>query len=717
MEISKLIKHRVALSRKSGTFFLTFLGLAVLSVMPVQGVDLIPQPKSVVWSPEVFRLGSDLAIVAGAETLVAARDLQRELKEGCGISCAIFPPAERPKGALNRGVAGKRAVVLQVEGLDAKDPVSPEGYTLEVGEQGILIRSKGAAGVFYGVQTLKQLFQRKGDDLVALGCTIRDEPALAWRGVYLNLRPGVSGPETVASLKRLVDGFAQLKLNVLFFEIADAMRYERQAFPATAKRAFSKAQVKELVTYAQARHFEVIPAFQMLSHVPWILANPQNVKLLENPAEQGWHTAWCPSNPAVDLFIKDILAETLELFQPRYCQIGLDEVNYGPFGECEKCRQEKPSQLFLKSILSAHDVLAARGVKTIMWHDTLLPGTEFKNKARGHEIVDRLPRDIIIAYWDYGVFDAAAKKRLESFTQKGFSVLGATFCDPKGIQTLAMGLARNPRALGMLSTHWYNAGDWSKPRMMSPLAWFAQVLEAQYAWNPTTPSLSEIRYDPVQVMRRMLGPKASLANRGEWSPVALDGVLNGRIGNGAGSWPGYGAGNSLDPVFAKNIVCDDVTFRMAGGTTSNNVLLLGDAKDNLTGVPVTIPIKRKAARIAFLHSCNVPWNADELAAWNSALAMPLVGTYKINYDDGTACDVPLLYRWNIMDWNNKTGAFEGRVAYAGKTQTGARIELIRTDWVNPSPGKIIASITVSATASQGMSLALFAMSTEGVRQP
>lgn len=682
-------------------------GLFSISVRSVHGGDLIPQPKSVVWRQEVFRLGNDLAIVSGPETLESAADLQRELKAVCGISCAIFPPGDRPKDC--------RAIVLKVGGLEAKDSTNAEGYTLEVGQAGVSLRSRAAAGVFYGVQTLKQLFQRQGDDLVVPGGAIRDEPALAWRGVYLNLRSGITGPETMESLKRLVDAFAQMKLNVLFFEIADVMQYERQSFPASAKRAFSKQQMRELVTYAKARHFEVIPTFQMLSHAGWVLSNPKNVELLENPKDRGWNTAWCPSNPKVAALVQDILDETIEVFQPRYCHVGLDEVNYGPFRECEKCRPEKPAQLFLKSILLLHDALTAKGVKMIMWHDTLLPpGSKYMNqgdKARGWEIVDQVPKDVLIADWDYEVFDDVAKAHLEFFTQKGFSVVGASFCIPKGIQTFAAGLAQNPKSIGLFSTHWYQAGIWSQPRTMAPQAWFEQVLEAQYAWNPTNPPLPEIRYDPVHVMRQMLGPKESLAERGAWESVSLGNVFNGRISDEKGSWPGYGVSNSLIQVFAKDIVCGDVTFRTAGEAVSRNVLLLkGDKMDGLTGEPVTIPVQRKTKRVAFLHACNIPLNVDELTAYSHACNMPPVGKYQIHYDDGTSSEMELRYRWNIMDWNDKMGAFEGRVAFAGKTKEGFRIELIRTDWVNPSPEKTIRSITVSTAANQGMSLALFAIS-------
>ena len=666
-------------------------------------MDVVPQPKNVVWNKDVFSLDNDMVIVSGKETIVAAQDLQRELSDVCRIRCAIVSQDES---------VGKRKITLQTGGLDAKAFTNKEGYTLLVGKDEIIIRSQAATGVFYGVQTLKQLLQRQGGDLVVPCCEIRDEPALALRGVYMNLNSCVASPETIESLKRMIDTFAQLKLNAMFFELGGNMRYNRQPFPAKEKTAFSKAQVAELVAYAKARYFEVIPSFQMLSHAQWILSNPENVALLENQSDRTFGTTWCPSNPDVYDFMKDILDETIEVFQPRYCHVGLDEI--GPIGECSKCRTEKPSQLLLKTIMYLHDNLAARGIKTIMWHDMLLPSSEtyVVNKGKGYEIIDNIPRDVIIAYWDYDIFNLAARNRLEYFTQKGFPVMGASFSNPRAIQTLNAGLAANPMALGHISTHWYEANDWSNVRTLSPKAWLEQVMGAQYAWNPANPAIEDIHYDPVHVIRNMYGSKSSLAEHGVWSSIPLEQAFNGCISNDAKSWPGHGEGNSLSAVFTGTIACGDVPFLMGSQRDNNVVLLSGGANDDLTAEPVTIPVQRKAQRLAFLHACNIPHNSAQLATWQNALAMPPVAKYQINYADGSSHNVPLLYRWNIMDWNSKTGTFEGEIAYAGKTMNGYRIQLLKTDWENPFPEKTIKSITVSTVASNGMSLALFAVSSK-----
>jgi len=668
------------------------------------GINIVPQPKSVVWNKDSFLLTKDMVLVSGKENRIAAQDLQQELENVCGIKCPVVAAQED---------IGKRKIILQIGGLDDKDSKNKEGYTLCVDGDGIVIRSKGAPGVFYGVQTLKQLLQRQGKDLVVPGCEIRDEPTLGMRGVHMTLTKCVASTRAVQELKRMIDTFAQLKLNTMMIEIGGNMRYSRQSFPLSEKRAFTKDQVKELVNYAKARYFEVIPTYQMLSHCKWILDNPKNVAFLENPADRSWGATWCPSNLAVYDFMKDIIDEASEVFQPRYFNVSLDEI--GAFGVCEKCSKVKdPSQLFLKTILYLHDNLAAHGIKTIMWHDMLLPAGEVVggNLAQGYKIVDQIPKDVIIGYWDYSVFDAAAKKRLEYFTQKGFSVLGASFLKPQGIQTLNAGLAANAKVIGHVNTHWYDVGNWSKVGTISPSAWLAITLGAQYAWSPAIPALEDIHYDPIYKIRQMYVPKRSLTENGVWELIPLEQAFNGCISDDVQSWPGYGVQNSLSSVFDENIVCDDVPFLMGSPRDHNVVLMSGDTNDGLAVGPVIIPVHCRARRLAFLHACNIPKNKERLHFWSKATSMPPVGKYRINYADGSSCEIPLRYRWNIMDWNSKMGAFKAQIAYAGKTKAGFRIQLLMTEWNNPSPEKVIKNITVSTAANQEMSLALFAVSVQ-----
>lgn len=672
---------------------------------------LIPKPQKVIYSNTAFELNTQTVIVADRSNIITAQYLQSELQRLYGITCRVLQNvSQRDNG---------NQINLQIIDNSKSVPDNNEGYILTVGKDQVSVKSRNAAGVFYGIQTLKQLLHQTESGIVAQGCEITDQPALAWRGVYLNLRSIDRDPVSIQAMKNLINTFASLKMNTLFFEIADNIQFERQQFPSSASHALTKAQASDLVDYAKTLHFEVIPTIQMLSHAVWVMSNPQNIDLLEGKQTAGWATAWCPTNPGVDKLAKDMLEETIEIFHPKYFHICMDEVNYGPYHECETCKLENPSALFLKSITRMHDIMAAKGVKTIMWHDTLLPTGQYmtgtQDKVRGWEIVDKLPKDIIIADWDYGNFDKVAQKRLRYFTRKGFKVLGATFSSPTDIQSLANGLHKESSTLGLFDTLWYYANIWTRPETMAPEAWAAITLTAQYAWNPTTPRVPEITYDPVYEISRILRPVQS--DIGKWSPVPLTTYFNYRISDSEESWPGYGKENSLQKVFSQDITCGQVIFQLAeNGTAKNVILLSGQPDDALPVGPVTVSFNRKARRLAFLTTCNVPLNKDSLSTWSHATEQPLVGKYTMEYEDGSTADMELLYRWNISDWNYKLGVFDGHIAYTGETENSSRVQLIRTDWVNPYPGKSIKNITITSLNQDGMSLAIFAISADAQQE-
>ncbi|MHB1461216.1 MAG: glycoside hydrolase family 20 zincin-like fold domain-containing protein [Armatimonadota bacterium] len=665
---------------------------------------LIPQPKRVVFQKQSFAMDTSTVISYDEANLANAEYLQSELQRLYQLECKI--------GKTGSSTA-KNQISLQIAKTGKSLPQKADGYALAVNSNGVTLASKGVVGVFYGIQTLKQLLSQHGAQLSAKGCQVTDEPAMAWRGVYLNLRSINRSPESMKSMKNLINSFAALKMNTLFFEISDNILYDRQKFPAMAAQALTKAQAKELVNYAKSLHFEVIPALQMLSHAVWILSNPANYSLLEDPEhDNGWATAWCPSNPATDILVKDMLEETIEIFEPKYVHICMDEINYGPYGMCDLCKKQNPSEMLLRTITRMHDINASKGVKTMMWHDTLLPTGQYMvgttDKARGWEIIDKLPKDILMVDWDYDTFTAESQKRLNYFTQKGFPVAGATFYSPIAIQGFAQALAKEPAVLGLFDTLWSYAGSWAVPQDIAPEAWSAVLLTGQYAWNPAAPKLSEIRYDPIYQIAKIIRPDIEPTN---WSAVPLDQYFNTRITNGADSWPKYGAENAVHKLLGSDIQSGQVRFRLATEAAAKNVILLSaEPDDALSKGPVTIEINKKAPRLAMLITCNLPLDRDSLAHWSRVTSHPLVAKARLDYTDGTSAEMEFRYRWNVTDWNSKFGVFDGRIATTAETESGSRIQLIRTDWVNPYPEKSIKDISIESQNSSGMSLAVFAIS-------
>ena len=680
---------------------------AAPKALKYEGV-LIPQPQKAKITTEVFALTPSTVISCDQDNQANAKYLQSELERLYHVKCIITPTKV---GTNSIRCELSSSIKQQAKG-------NKEAYELNVGSNGAEIRASDTLGVFYGIQTLKQLIFRN-PELSIQGAAITDAPAMAWRGIYLNLRTINNKPETIQSLKNLMNTFAGLKMNTLFIEMPDMIIYDRQKFPATASTALSKAQAADLVNYAKSLHFEVIPAIQMLSHCVWIMSNPQNAELLEDPGHDwGWSTAWCPSHPRINGFIKDMLEETIEVFKPRYLHICMDEINYGAYAQCDRCKTRNPSEMLYQHIMYMHDILADHGVKTVMWHDTLLPAGQYMtgttDKARGWEIIDKLPKDIVMVDWDYEIYTKESEKRLRYFTQKGFPVLGASFYSPKAIKGFASALAKEPGTMGLFDTLWSYAGSWAQPETIASEAWASSLLTASYAWNPNGPKLENIKYDPVYQISNMHSPSDDIGN---WKPVDITRSFNYKVDNTSASWPQYGEGNTLDGAFIGDIRCGQVTFKTAKAADARNAIVLSaEPTDKLPKAPVNITINNKVRRLALLTACNVPLNKDSLADWSQITSHPLVAECTIHYSDGTQVTHDLNYRWNISDWNYKYGGFAARVAWSGKTASGSRIQLLRSDWTNPHPDKTINHITVESQNQAGMSLAIFAVSADCLQE-
>lgn len=228
-----------------------------------------------------------------------------------------------------------------------------EGYALESSSGGIEVRAGGAAGLFYGIQTLEQLTafapgQPPRTELVS----VRDRPAYRWRGIHLDVSRHFFD---VATVERYIDLAAHYKLNVLHWHLTDdrAWRLQIRAYPLLTREAsYTQSDVRGVVAYAQARHVTVVPEIEMPGHLSAALA--------AYPALAGTRR-----------FETTVLREVLELFPSRYVHIGGDEVLYTP-----------ARAAFMRNIatfLEAHhripiawdDVLAAHpdpAVTLTVWH-------------------------------------------------------------------------------------------------------------------------------------------------------------------------------------------------------------------------------------------------------------------------------------------------------------------------------------------------------------
>jgi len=584
-------------------------------------------------------------------------------------------------------------------GLDA------QSYRLEIDDRECVIRASTPTGFFYGIQTLKQLIDRDDKGVYLRQVKIEDRPVLPVRGVYLGLNSVTVTPESMQRIKDLFYAMAELKINTLFLEFSNNVKYNRQHFPKSEAHAFSREQVKELAAYARDLHMEVIPYLQTLSHCPWILANPDNARLLEDPKVKSFYSGWCPNNPETKAFIKDVIEETIELIHPRYFHIAVDEVPWCSFRKCPKCAAQPPSKVLKQHIMDMYSLLKAQGVKTVMWHDQLIEDPNGYNEGtQGWKIVDSLPRDILINVWIYGGKPTRMDSTIAYFRNKNFQVIGGSFLYLDAVQSLSKSLESH-HCLGNLMTYWYLVSDWGTPTIAAETMAMTTAL-AMYGWNPTQPELDKMHFDPVAFMASRWFKTLHQGELSRTTNVALP--FNRHLGFRSNEWPGLATAGKLSPL-PEQLPSRYGTFNLGPADGNNVVAVSGAPDDGMPRAPINIPIYLKAQNLTFLHACGIPRNNETLNYMTGPVIHPLIGLYTVLYEDRTTQEIQLRYRDRITSWNDRYSPLHAETVYTTETSDHARFMLSAYQWQNPHPEKTIVAVTLKSLNYQQASFALLAL--------
>ncbi|MFJ6349205.1 MULTISPECIES: beta-N-acetylhexosaminidase [unclassified Streptomyces] len=320
-----------------------------------------------------FVLGPATVVDAGPGTEGAARWLRATVGAATGLDLApgapTAPPAPGaptvPPAPTAPGDGG--TVRLRID-PDAVGDLGPEGYRLSVDAAGVVVRGGSAAGVFWGLQTLRQLLGPDAHRRAPLdrtrrwtvpGTDIADGPRFSWRGLMLDVARHFMPKDDVL---RQLDLMAAHKLNVLHLHLTDdqGWRIEIKRHPrltgtgswrARSKwghRAsplwnetphggfYTQDDIREIVAYAAARHISVVPEIDVPGHSQAaIAAYPElgNTDVIDTTALSVWDTWGVSPNvlaPTDDVlrFYEGVFEELLDLFPADvspFVHIGGDE--------------------------------------------------------------------------------------------------------------------------------------------------------------------------------------------------------------------------------------------------------------------------------------------------------------------------------------------------------------------------------------------------------
>jgi hexosaminidase len=235
-----------------------------------------------------------------------------------------------------------------------RDPTikGDEAYRLRVTPAGATVSASSDTGLYYGATTLWQLIAALPDGRIG-AVSIDDAPAFTWRGVMLDSARHFQPP---AYVKQLIDRLAMEKLNVLQWHLTDdqAWRIQIDKYPRlTAIGAwrqpagaagvdpktgqpvryggfYTKAEIREIVAYAAARHVTIVPEIDMPGHATAAIAAYPALGSTATPPRapsSDWGVLYNLYNTddATFTFLTNVLDEVLELFPSRYVHVGGDE--------------------------------------------------------------------------------------------------------------------------------------------------------------------------------------------------------------------------------------------------------------------------------------------------------------------------------------------------------------------------------------------------------
>ena len=385
-------------------------------------ISIIPKPVKVDIKQLSFTLNNNTVILTDLDLIEQAESLKNFIAPATGFELVI-------KNLTNED-GDNNTIILNIE--ENEKILNPEGYLLEVSQEKIEILGRTPQGVFYGIQTLRQLFPGEIESSSkiyiewSVPCvSIEDFPRFSWRGFMLDESRHFFGKETV---KKMLDLMVGLKFNIFHWHLTDdqGWRIEIKKYPRlieigskregtiiTRKKLdgipvsghYSQDEIKEIIDYASERFITIIPEIDVPGHVTSVLASYPELSCINGPFEVSTHFGihkeiLCAGKEKTFEFVQDVLKEVMEVFPSNIIHTGGDEVPKRRWKKCPDCQarinkeglnSEEELQVYFTNRIAKY--LESNGRRLMGWNEILN---------------DELADNAICHYWNFK-FDEVIK--------------------------------------------------------------------------------------------------------------------------------------------------------------------------------------------------------------------------------------------------------------------------------------------------------------------
>ncbi|HNR33673.1 MAG TPA: beta-N-acetylhexosaminidase [Candidatus Hydrogenedentes bacterium] len=440
------------------------------------GLRLIPYPKEAQIAEGVFEMDRPLEITAPSDNLWL---LGTQLREECRTAGW---PRPRLAAAQDKAVALRIAPPGAQTGPEPalRENAVPDEYALEIAADAIVVLGKEPAGLFHGVQTLRQLIRanRAGNGLPCV--SIRDWPcALQWRAFQDDLTRGPSS--TYEQLAREIALGAFFKYNMFTYYMEDQFQFRKHPEIGPVDGSLTPEEMKALVAHAAAHHIEMLGNQQSFAHFYNILAHEEFAPLAETP-----HIL-CPVKEESYALLDDMYSEVAPLLPCPFFNVCCDETDGLGTGPSKPLADQiGVGGVYVRHINRIHDILKEKyGKRMMMWGDIII---------RHPEQLPDIPKDTIMLAWCYEAldhfdhwFDPFAKAGFDFFICPGVNNWGRIVPDFRkavlNIERFVRDGVKNG-AMGAIMTAWDDGA-----RTFNAPNWHGFAWGAECAWNASVTSI------------------------------------------------------------------------------------------------------------------------------------------------------------------------------------------------------------------------------------
>ncbi|MHB8581540.1 MAG: glycoside hydrolase family 20 zincin-like fold domain-containing protein [Ignavibacteriaceae bacterium] len=476
---------------KFSPLYLIIVLIFIVNTLNAQKLKLIPYPKEIIIKNFNFAIDHNTKILVcdynSMNDSFAASLLYKDIFKVSGLKVKIsdgdLSKVNSNAILLCRKNQSKEVdEILQRHNIHFGKDFNPEGYVIDVTKDQIIIAATTSTGIFYGIQTLKQLIIKIKSPKI-IGVYIKDWPAMKIRGVMNDISHStVTKPEYI---KHQIKLCSEYKINMFMLYFEQTFDYNSLPLIAPPDGSLTVKDIKELVTYSQKYHVELVPLQESFGHFHDIL----KYEVYQNIAEIPYGNVITPVKDSSYALLKKMYSEIVPLFPSKYFNIGCDEtLELGNGQSSIECKKEGIGKLFADHIRRLYNILKPYHKEVMFFGDIVWDYPE---------AIKYLPKDLIAVPWHYSA-DSSFDKFIQPFVKDSLRVVVAPstrnwvglFPDYDISMLNIRNYIRDGQkyhALGMLNTVWD-----SKPTLFS-MNWYGILFSAAASWQEGESNIEQFK--------------------------------------------------------------------------------------------------------------------------------------------------------------------------------------------------------------------------------